>query len=97
MKISKPRTLTFLDLVPSGGLAVEPDYKYRLDYLRARKEHRYQTSRADPLPPLPPGDPSWQTLSNRAELFRQIAGNYRRYDGTDGADREMVGENKSVS
>ena len=45
------------------------------------------------MPPLPPGAPSWQTLSNRAERFRQIAGNYRRYDGTDGADRQMVGEN----
>ena len=86
-------TLSIDDISPNGGLVVQPDYKFRFDYLHARKEHRIPDFTADPLPPLPPGDPSWQTLSNRAERFRQIAGNYRRYDGTDGADRQMVGEN----
>ena len=93
VSISQPKTLSIGDISPNGGLVVQPDYKFRLDYLHARKEHRIPDFTADPLPPLPPGDPSWQTLSNRAERFRQIAGNYRRYDGTDGADRQMVGEN----
>ena len=93
VSISQPRTLSMDDISPNGGLVVQPDYKFRLDYLHARKEHPIPSFAADPLPPLPPGPPSWQTLSNRAERFRQIAGNYRRYDGTDGADRQMVGGN----
>jgi hypothetical protein len=90
--ITKPGTLGLKNLL-AGGLTVAPDYKYRLDYLTARKEHAIPSFTADPLAPLPPGPASWQTLSNRAEHFRQIAGNYRRYDGTDDSTREMVGEN----
>lgn len=91
--LTVPKTLSIEDISPNGGLVAQPDYKIRLDYLHARKEHPIPAFTSDPLPPLPPGPPSWQTLANRAERFRQIAGNYRRYDGTDGADRQMVGEN----
>jgi hypothetical protein len=93
VSITQPKTLSIADISPNGGLVVQPDYRVRFDYLHARKEHPIPGFTTDPLPPLPPDPPSWQTLSNRAERFRQIAGNYRRYDGTDGADRQMVGVN----
>jgi hypothetical protein len=70
---------------------VDPDYGYRLDYLRANTEATHQSNFGE-VPPIPPGATPAQRQA-AAAAFRVATGNYREYNKSRDAERQVVGYN----
>jgi len=90
--INGPRTMAGNRFAGDVKMTAARDYGYRLDYLRARKEHPIPDWGKAALDPLPP-TASEADRKKTAERFRKITANYRDYDQSESSERQMVGVN----
>ncbi len=98
LKVTDNRRTFFLPQLVNDGSnpgvpVVKPDFRYRLDYLKATKENSIPLNFAGTKMPSMPTDLSQITYQQRIDTFISITANYNHYSGGDATDVTMVGVN----